>query len=787
MSWVLVQCSEHWKGNTLTGPISFSIRLTKKDKGAYNELVETIFQRTGVSRDQIQLKLTSHVETGVDKVTLSVMSDDDVVFVIMNKEKGWATIDVEFVKKHGFRPPPNPIQSEFTVSPVKPTDIPRSSGGTPNYKSVSGSNNPVASPGCTSLGNDQATPASTTKHAVMDRSVVDSSESIDSSGMSDSSKTSDTEDESGGDDDGGVAATVLVTEEQGLSGTPNSSSPSLNTRWTVSGSDLYSIPAVRSVDVFQNPGDQGPLYVGQMFKDKRTLKSVVGSYAFGEKFEYKISRSSNTRFTAQCSQRSCGWVLRAWKSNRGSYWHVKVFVNEHTCERNDNYNFEFKRVSAAVIGDLYASKCRDPGRIVRTKDIVFEMRDQHGIHLSYNKAYRSKEHALSQVFGDPWESFQRLPSFFYVLEQANPGTMTKIKTDSKNRLKYAFMAIGASIEGFNSVIRPVICIDATHLKARTRGVLLVAVCKDGNGMIYPLAFGFANSECTKSWTWFLKKLRKGIQNPDRVMLVSDRHNGIFNAMEAIFPDAAHGICVFHLAQNLKRFCKQRDDVMWLYYCAAYAYRVEDFDRFMGELKETCPKVYDELLAVGVEKFSRVHSPRKRTSFMTTNIAESMNSCLVPLRKLPITAMAECIRDLLQRWFYDRRTNAREMSTYLTTFADEHIKDLTDTANKSEIHPINFNTFKVHDKWIPRIIDLDKSSCSCRQWDLDELPCSHAMAVARYASRSFKYVHLSVVVYFSNFNLCLLVFYGLGSKVYQSTQWLLTVTQQDILNMLMECL
>ena len=780
MSWVLVQCSEHSKHNALTGPISFSIRLTKKDKGAYEELVETIYQRTGVSRDQIQLKLTSHVETGDDKLTLSIVSDDDVQFVIMHKEKGWATIDVEFVNKHEFRSPPNQIQSECTVSPVKHTDIPRSPGSTPNFKSVSGSNNPVASPGFTSAGNEQPTPASTTKHV-----VVDSSESIDSSGRSDSSKTSDTEDESA--DDGGLAARVPVTAERGVSGTANSSSPSLNTRWTVSGSDLYSIPAVRSVDVFQNPGNQGPLYKGQMFKDKRTLKSAVGSYAFGERFEHRISRSSNTRFTAQCSQRSCGWVLRAWKSNRGTYWHVKAFVNEHTCERNDNYNVEFKRVSAAVIGDLYASKYRDPGRMIRPKDIVFEMREQHGIHLSYNKAYRSKEHALSQVFGDPWESFQRLPSYFYVLEQANPGTVTKIKTDSRNRLKYAFMAVGASIEGFNSVIRPVICIDATHLKARTRGVLLVAVCKDGNGMIYPLAFGFANSECTKSWTWFLKKLRKGIQNPDRVMLVSDRHNGIFNAMEAIFPDAAHGICVYHMAQNLKRFCKQRDDVMILYYCAAYAYRMEDFDRFMGELKETSPKVYDELLAVGVEKFSRVHSPRLRTSFMTTNIAESMNSCLLSIRKLPITAMAECIRDLLQRWFYDRRKNAHEMSTYLTTFADEHIKDLLDTANKSEIHPIHHKTFKVDDKWIPRIIDLENSSCSCRQWDLDELPCCHAMAVARYASRSFKYVHLSVMGYFTNLNLCLLVCYGLGSKVCQSTQWLLTVTQQDILNMLMKWL
>ncbi|KAK0587882.1 hypothetical protein LWI29_030509 [Acer saccharum] len=99
-------------------------------------------------------------------------------------------------------------------------------------------------------------------------------------------------------------------------------------------------------------------------------------------------------------------------------------------------------------------------------------------------------------------------------------------------------------------------------------------------MIYPLAFGFANYECTKSWTWFLKKLRKMIKNPDRVMLVSDRHNGIFNAMEAIFPNATHGVCAYHLAQNLKRFCKQRNDLIWLYYRATYAYRIEDFDRAM---------------------------------------------------------------------------------------------------------------------------------------------------------------------------------------------------------------
>ncbi|KAK2655691.1 hypothetical protein Ddye_008743, partial [Dipteronia dyeriana] len=79
-------------------------------------------------------------------------------------------------------------------------------------------------------------------------------------------------------------------------------------------------------------------------------------------------------------------------------------------------------------------KYPDPIRIIRPKDIVFEMREQQGIHLSYNKAYRSKEHALKLVFGGPWESVQRLSSYFYVLEQANLWTVTKIKTDWKTSL-----------------------------------------------------------------------------------------------------------------------------------------------------------------------------------------------------------------------------------------------------------------------------------------------------------------------------------------------------------------
>ncbi|KAK3226168.1 hypothetical protein Dsin_006030 [Dipteronia sinensis] len=112
------------------------------------------------------------------------------------------------------------------------------------------------------------------------------------------------------------------------------------------------------------------------------------------------------------------------------------------------------------------------------------------------------------------------------------------------------------MKGFNTVIRLVIAVDATHLKSKTKGDLLVAVCKNGNEMIYPLAFGFANFKNIKSWTWFLTQLREVILHPELVMIVSDRHTGISNGMRAKFADAAHGVCAYHLAKNLKQHCRK---------------------------------------------------------------------------------------------------------------------------------------------------------------------------------------------------------------------------------------
>ncbi|KAK3218602.1 hypothetical protein Dsin_012572 [Dipteronia sinensis] len=131
------------------------------------------------------------------------------------------------------------------------------------------------------------------------------------------------------------------------------------------------------------------------------------------------------------------------------------------------------------------------------------------------------------------------------------------------------------------------------------------------------------------------------------MIVSDRYTGISNDMRAKFANAAHGVCAYHLAKNLKQHCMELGDMINLYYRATYVYRVEEFDRLMAKLKAMHPKVYNELLEAGIQKFSIVHSPRKRYHMMTANIVESMNSCLLAIRKLSVTSIAKFIRDLLQ--------------------------------------------------------------------------------------------------------------------------------------------
>ncbi|GKB27430.1 hypothetical protein Tco_0866831 [Tanacetum coccineum] len=95
----------------------------------------------------------------------------------------------------------------------------------------------------------------------------------------------------------------------------------------------------------------------------------------------------------------------------------------------------------------------------------------------------------AEVRGSPYEAFKMLPYYCYNLEQKNEGTVTRIKTDDKGVFEMLFIAIGASIRTFLHYLRPMLMIDAAHLKGLYKGTNLVVVAMDGNNQIVPIAFG----------------------------------------------------------------------------------------------------------------------------------------------------------------------------------------------------------------------------------------------------------------------------------------------------------
>nr|XP_009788973.1 PREDICTED: uncharacterized protein LOC104236690 [Nicotiana sylvestris] len=184
-----------------------------------------------------------------------------------------------------------------------------------------------------------------------------------------------------------------------------------------------------------------------------------------------------------------------------------------------------KFISGYIIDNL-----RDPRFEVTPAFVMAEMQKLHGLDIGYHKAWRAIQRASALIRGTVEENYKLLSSYLYMIKSKNPGIYTNIKIDENNRFFYMFYAYGSSITGWNHC-RPVIAVDATFLKSKFRGVLMISVSKDANNQIFSLAFGIAESENNNSY---------------------GRHQAIAYGIAKVYPESHHGICIYHLEQNLKR-------------------------------------------------------------------------------------------------------------------------------------------------------------------------------------------------------------------------------------------
>ncbi|KAL5580592.1 hypothetical protein UlMin_013034 [Ulmus minor] len=299
------------------------------------------------------------------------------------------------------------------------------------------------------------------------------------------------------------------------------------------------------------------LYEGQYFSNKKELKNKLTKIVLKGNFEFRTRKSNSWLWLIECVDPSCSWRVRASKIAPDSvYFVIRKYVGVHSCSllsRNSNHH----QVTYAVVGKHVAQQYVGGEKGPAPKGVQTIVRTNLNTKVSYFKAWRGRQHAQSLIRGSPKESFYMLPSYCYMLEMANSGTVTRIEVDEESRFMYFFLAFGASIRGFN-YMRKVIGIDGTFLKGLYKCVLLVSMAQDGNSKCYPIAWGIVDSENDDSWTWFLTRMKEVIGDIDELVFISDMAKSIKNVVSTVFNNAQHGACAWHVAQNVKNKFKCSD-------------------------------------------------------------------------------------------------------------------------------------------------------------------------------------------------------------------------------------
>ncbi|XP_056848944.1 uncharacterized protein LOC108831557 [Raphanus sativus] len=472
---------------------------------------------------------------------------------------------------------------------------------------------------------------------------------------------------------------------------------------------------------------------GETFQNKMKLKAALEMSAMKHSFDYRVVNSDIKLWYIRCIDNRCKWSVRAEGLSGSTYFIIKKYIADHTCAASSMKNGG-RTASAKTIGTLIMHRYDGVKEGPKTNDVIQIMRMDHGCEISKSLAWDSSEFAISVVRGIPEKSFGKIPRYLHMLKEANPGTHTFYETDVDGKFRFLFVSFGQSLRGFHRSMRKVLVVDGTFLKGKYKGVLLAATALDGNSNLYPVAFAVVDSENDRSWDWFMRQLKLVVADERSLAFISDRNTSLCKAIENVYPLSQHGICIHHLLNNVVKHFRGKGLVA-LIAKASKAYRVVDFQQRFQAVCNISPAIGNYLTEAEISKWARCQFPGFRYDIRTTNPAESINSALRTPREYPVILLLDSIREMLTRWFFERRTLSRKHTKPLTVAIEKKIDRRITKGKTFLVQPINEHRFLVRGDTIDCLVDLDRRTCSCGKHDLLKIPCRHAIKAGLTVGRA----------------------------------------------------
>ncbi|XP_042403335.1 uncharacterized protein LOC121992813 [Zingiber officinale] len=460
--------------------------------------------------------------------------------------------------------------------------------------------------------------------------------------------------------------------------------------------------------------------LGMLFDSKSQLRKVVTLWSISQNREFKVVERRINTWVAKCKvvpsdidsnsgpenyRSSCLWCIRAVHKKTYKMWQITRWVNMHnylgSISGNNNRNLTSAIIASHIIHQIEVNP-EYPVKNVQT-DI------KHSLHVDVS--YKKWHH--------------------------HPSSTENVKV-----FKYIFWAFGLAIDAFY-MCRSVISVNGTHLRGAYKGKMLIAVSKDANNHILPVAYAIVDEETMASWCWFFEQFRYYVAQGKQLCVISDRHHGIIHAMSNLEewkePIAYHRFCLRHVRSN---FMTKFKNITLKHYCWAIDSTTprREFNRFKRQIMALDPAAWQYLRDIGIRQWSLAYDGNHRWGCLTTNTSESLNNVLRGARLLPIKACIDLSFHRTVKLFQRYKQVVHHCNT---TLLPHHWSKFMEAERHAQGHHIDeFNytdgVYKIvttrqlngkggHVHTVPYY----EKDCTCGKWQMHRFPCSHAIAVCRH--------------------------------------------------------
>ena len=158
---------------------------------------------------------------------------------------------------------------------------------------------------------------------------------------------------------------------------------------------------------------------------------------------------------------------------------------------------------------------------MKLKDIQDVVHEKFTLNITPGKTSRAREEAREYLNGAHTQQYNQLWEYCEELRRASPVSTIFMKVHTFNEGDLAaemdliygvpyferlYICLKGCKKGFMAGYRPIIGLDACHLKTKSGGQLITAVARDPNEEYFLLAYAIVEAETKDSWTWFINLL-----------------------------------------------------------------------------------------------------------------------------------------------------------------------------------------------------------------------------------------------------------------------------------------